>query len=142
MVLRRLTSSVGDLAVVNDNGVTASAALLVSPANALRELGVGVGEEENVVVGDLVGLTPGAHDEGIVVGKDGNNVDTLLADLRELLNVLGDVVGGADGGEGTGEGEEDDLLVGPLLGGVVVDRDTTSGDLALVLGPGDVAIGS
>lgn len=48
------------------------------------------------------------------------------------------MVGGADGGEGTGESEEDDLLVGPLLGGVVVDGDTASGDVALVLGPGDV----
>lgn len=138
MVHRGLTSSVGDLAVVDDDGVTASAALVVSPANALGELGLGVGEEENVVVGDLVGLTPGAHNESIVVGKDGNNVDTLLAELGELLDVLGDVVGRADGGEGTGEGEEDDLLVGPLLGGEVVDGDTARGDLALVLGPGDV----
>lgn len=46
----------------------------------------------------------------------------------------------ADGGESTGEGEEDDLLVGPLLGGVVVDGDTASSDLALLLGPGDVAV--
>lgn len=135
-----LTSSVGDLAVVNDDGVTASAALVVSPANALGELGLRVGEEEDVVVGDLVSLAPGAHDESIVVGKDGNNVDALLADLRELLDVLGDVVGRADRGESTGEGEEDDLLVGPLLGGVVVDGDTAGGDLALVLGPGDVAV--
>lgn len=94
----------------------------------------------NVIVGDLVGLAPGAHDVGIVVGKDGNNVDTLGADLRELLNVLGDVASRADGGESTGEGEEDDLLVGPLLGGVVVDGDTARGDLALLLRPGDVAV--
>jgi hypothetical protein len=50
------------------------------------------------------------------------------------------VPSGADRGEGTGEGEEDDLLVGPLLAGVVVDGDTAGGDLTLVLGPGDVAI--
>jgi hypothetical protein len=50
------------------------------------------------------------------------------------------VAGRADGGESTGEGEEDDLLVGPLLAGVVVNGDTAGGDLALVLGPGDVAI--
>lgn len=42
----RLTSSVGDLAVVEDNGVTTSTTVLVSPADALGELGVGVGEEE------------------------------------------------------------------------------------------------
>lgn len=98
------------------------------------------GNTYNVIVLDAVGLTPGAHDEGIVVGQDGNNVNTLLTDLRELLLVLGDVVGRADGSEGTGEGEEDDLLVGPLLGGVVVDGDTTSGDVALLLGVGDVAV--
>lgn len=46
----------------------------------------------------------------------------------------------ADGGESTREGEEDDLLVGPLLGGVVVDGDTAGGDLALFLSPGDVAV--
>lgn len=95
----------------------------------------------DVITSDLVGLAPGAHDVGIVVGDDGNNVDTLGAELRELLDVLGDVAGRADGGEGTGEGEEDNLLVGPLLGGVVVDGDTAGGDVALLLSPGDVAVG-
>jgi hypothetical protein len=40
----------------------------------------------------------------------------------------------------TGQSEEDDLLVGELLGGVVVDGDTARGDLAGLLGPGDVTI--
>lgn len=55
----------------------------------------------NVIAGDAVGLAPGAHDEGIVVGEDGDLVDSLGAKLGELGDVLGDVVGGADGGEGT-----------------------------------------
>lgn len=55
----------------------------------------------NVVASDTVGLAPGAHDVGIVVGQDGDDVDTLGAQLRELLDVLGDVVGRADRGEGT-----------------------------------------
>ena len=46
VVHRRLTSSVGDLAVVEDNGVTSSTALVESPADAAGELGLGVGEEE------------------------------------------------------------------------------------------------
>ena len=50
------------------------------------------------------------------------------------------MTGRADGGEGTGESEDDDLLVGPLLGGVVVDGDTAGGDFALLLRPGDVAV--
>lgn len=161
VVLSRLESGVADLAVVEDDGEALGAALLVGPADALGELGLGVGKEElrdigsvairavqkgleektyNVVVLDSVGLTPGAHDESIVVGEDSNNVDTLLADLGEALNVLGDVASRADRGESTGEGEEDDLLVGPLLGGVVVDGDTAGGDLALFLRPGDVTV--
>jgi ribosomal 30S subunit maturation factor RimM len=40
----------------------------------------------------------------------------------------------------TGQSEEDDLLVGELLGGVVVDGDTASGDIAGLLGPGDVTV--
>lgn len=94
----------------------------------------------NVVVLDTVGLGPGAHDVGIVVSKDSNNVDTLLTDLRELLLVLGDVVCRADGSEGTGKSEEDNLLVGPLLGGVVVDGDTANVELVSLLGVGDVSL--
>lgn len=55
----------------------------------------------DVVASDLVGLTPGAHDVGVVVGKDGNNVDTLLTELGESLDVAGDVSGRADRSEGT-----------------------------------------
>lgn len=55
----------------------------------------------DVVVLDTVGLAPGAHDVGIVVGQNGDLVDTLGAELRELLDVLGNVVGGADRGEST-----------------------------------------
>ena len=46
VVHRGLNGSVGDLAVVDDNGVTASAALVESPANALGELGLRVGKEK------------------------------------------------------------------------------------------------
>lgn len=35
--------------------------------------------------------------------------------------------------------EEDDLLVGPLFGGIVVNRNTAGGDFAGLLGVGDVA---
>lgn len=55
----------------------------------------------NVIAGNTVGLAPGTHDEGIVVGQDGDLVNTLGAQLGELSDVLGNVVGRADGGEGT-----------------------------------------
>jgi hypothetical protein len=45
-VLGGLLGSVDDLTVVNDDHVAVGAALLVSPADALGELGLGVGEEE------------------------------------------------------------------------------------------------
>lgn len=45
-VLGSLLGGVGDLAVVDDDHVAVGATLLVSPADALGELGVGVGEEE------------------------------------------------------------------------------------------------
>ena len=61
-------------------------------------------ETYNVVAGDTVGLAPCAHDVGIVVGQNSDLVNTLGAELRELLDVLGDVVGGADGGESTWRG--------------------------------------
>lgn len=100
-VLGTLLLSEGDLAVVNDNGVTVGTTLIVGPANALGELGLGVGQEENVVASDAVGLAPGAHDVGIVVGENGNHINTLGPQGREVVNVSGDVGGRADGSEGT-----------------------------------------
>ena len=45
-VLLTLKGSVGDLAVVKDEGIAAGTALRVRPADALGELSLGVGEEE------------------------------------------------------------------------------------------------
>lgn len=45
-VLGSLFGGVGDLAVVDDDGVAVGAALGVGPADALGELGLGVGEEQ------------------------------------------------------------------------------------------------
>lgn len=61
VVLGGLESGVGDLAVVQDDGVTLGAALLVGPANALGELGVGVGQEQ---LGDVSESEPGIRATG------------------------------------------------------------------------------
>lgn len=45
-VLRSLLGGVGNLAVVDDEGVAVGPALGVGPADALGELGLGVGEEQ------------------------------------------------------------------------------------------------
>lgn len=63
------------------------------------------------VVGNLVGLAPGGHDPGVVVGDDDDLVDALGLEGVLVLDEGGDVVGGAGGGEGAGDGDEDDLFV-------------------------------
>lgn len=96
-------------------------------------------ETYNIITSHLVRLTPGAHDIGVIISKHGDDVDTLCAQLGKLLNVFGDVTGGADGSEGAREREADDLLVGPFFRGVVVDGDAAGRDVAFFFGPGDVA---
>lgn len=58
-------------------------------------------EAYDVVVLDAVGLGPGAHDVGVIVGNDGDDIDTLGLDLVELGDVAWKVVGRAGWGEGT-----------------------------------------
>ena len=97
-----------------DNHSIAIGTSSLSPAITGRELAVLVGQEQQAVVVDAVGLAPGGHDVWVVAGDDGNNVDALLLELWKLLDVVWDVLGGACWGEGAWEGEEDDLLVCPL----------------------------
>ena len=106
-VLLTLTSRVGDLAVIDDDTETTGTAIRLGPADALGELGVRVGQEEDVIVLDTVGLAPGTHDVGIIDGNDGDDIDALGLELGKLLNVLGHVSGRADGGKGTWEVQSD-----------------------------------
>jgi hypothetical protein len=75
----------------------------------------------DVVIADAVSLAPGAHDIGVVVGYNADNIDTLCAKLWKLFYILGNVTSGADWCEGTRKSKEDDLLLGPLPGGAIVD---------------------
>ena len=90
------------------------------PAMVLREARLGVGEEEQIVALDVVHLAPGVHDPRVVGGDDGDDVDALGLQLRQLLNVGREVHGLAAGREGAGHGDEDDFLAGEVLGGVVL----------------------
>lgn len=65
MVLGGLTLGVGNLAVVDDDGVATSAALLVGPADALGELGLGVRQEELEAI-SIIGLKDNQEKEGIL----------------------------------------------------------------------------
>lgn len=108
-----LDLSISDLSVVDDHGIATGAATLC-PSELGRKLEVLIGEEEEAIVVDAVGLAPAGHDVWVVVGNDGDDIDALLLQLWDLLDELWDVVGGAGWGEGSWKGEEDDLLVGPL----------------------------
>ena len=60
---------------------------------------------------DAVGLAPGGHDEGVVVGDDNDLVNALRLEVVELGLVARDVVGLAGRGESAGDGDKNDLLV-------------------------------
>ena len=62
----------------------------------LGPVGVGVRESDDLVF-ETEGLGPTAHDERIVGGDDGNEVDTLALELVEFLEVRGEVVNVACG---------------------------------------------
>ena len=59
------------------------------------------GGSHNIIILNIVRLSPGAHDKRIVGGDDCDNLHTLLLQLRKVLDVAGDMVDGAGGGEGT-----------------------------------------
>lgn len=94
--------------------------LLGVPPNLMRELGLGIAHEQDLVGAlDAVDFGPGAHDPCVVEADHDDLVDALGGDLVELLNVWRDVVGLAARGEGTRNRDEDDFLAGKLLAGVV-----------------------
>lgn len=97
-----------------------------SPAVVLGERRV-AHEQDLAVLGAAIDLAPGVHDEGVVGSDDDNEVDALGSELLLLLDVGRDMEGLAAGGESAGHGDEDDLLAGELLGGVVLLREAAGG---------------
>lgn len=96
-------------------------------------------EEGLAVLGAAVDLAPGVHDERVVGGDDDDLVDALGGQLLLVLQVGRDVHGLAAGGEGAGDGDEDDLLAGELLAGVVGLREAAGGGGGV--GDGSPAVG-
>ena len=84
-------------------------------------------EEGLAVLGAAVDLCPGVHDEGVVGSDDDDLVDAFGGQLLLVLQVGRNVHGLAARGEGTGDGDEDDLLAGEFLAGVVGLREATGG---------------
>lgn len=84
-------------------------------------------EKHLAVLGAAVDLAPGIHDEGIVGSNDDNDVNALGCKLVLVLEVGRDVEGLAGRGESAGHGDEDNLLAGELLGGVVGLGEATGG---------------
>ena len=115
-----LVLGVDDLAVVEDHSpATVAVAHTSRPTVFLGEEGLGVAEEEDLVALDAVDLAPSVHNPGVVARDGSNDINTLVLELLCLCDVGREMVGLASWGEGTGNGEEDDLLVCPLLAGIV-----------------------
>ena len=72
------------------------------------------GRTYDIVILDVIGLTPRAHDPGIVESNAGNDIDALSLQCRQILNEARKMLGGAAGGECAGNGENDDFLISPL----------------------------
>lgn len=126
---RLITRGIGDLAVVDNHGETTSSLAQV-PADAGGELGVVVGHEENLVIGDAISLGPTVHDKCVVDSNDDDLVNALGLDLLNVLDVRRNVRGTASRSESTGDRDEDDLLALELLAGVVVGGSTTGRELS------------
>ena len=101
-----LILSVGNLTIIKDHSpATVPVAHTSSPAIVLGEERLGVAEEQDIVALDAIDLAPCVHDPGIVRRDDGNDIDALALQPRQLLNVGRQVVGLAAGGEGAGDGD-------------------------------------
>lgn len=94
----------------------------------LGEESLGVAHKQNLaILLNTIDLTPSAHDPSIVARDHDNEVDALGLQLVEVLEVGRDVEGLAARGESAGDGNDDDLLAGELLAGVVLLRHAAGG---------------
>ena len=97
-------TEVSDLEVIDDQSETGGTDTQTDTGTGevdgetelLGPVGVGVRESDDLVF-ETEGLGPTAHDERIVGGDDGNEVDTLALELVEFLEVRGEVVNVACG---------------------------------------------
>lgn len=99
--------------MVDDDGIPARAPV-VRPANAVGELGLGIGQEQlqqlivsiintqnkyqatyNIVALDLVGLAPRTHHIGVIRRNHRDDLHALLTQLRQVLDIPGHMVHGA-----------------------------------------------
>lgn len=117
--LLRLNLRICHLAMVNDHRIPARPTP-TRPPNAVREPGVRIGEKQlqpvssashlsmdrygscgtyDIIPLNLIRLSPRTHHKRIVRRQDSNDIDTLFLELREVLDVPGDVLGRAGGGE-------------------------------------------
>ena len=76
--------------MIDDHSIS-SRSLANSPGVFLRESRVGVRDEQDIVALDTASLTPGRHDEGVVVGHKSDSVDALGLQLLNVLDEAGKV---------------------------------------------------
>jgi hypothetical protein len=68
----------------------------------------------DIVILDVIGFTPRAHDEGIIECNAGNDIDTFALQRRQILDETRKMFGRATRSESAGNGKDDDLLISPL----------------------------
>lgn len=132
-----LLLNVSDLVVVNNDCISSSSlsqALfrqIDSLANGLGEGRIAITSKDELV-STTEGLTPRRLHKR-VIGTDNNHViNALCLDLVNLLNERRDVVCSAGRGESAGDEDNNDLLVGELLGGDVGRGDAAGGDVGVL----------
>ena len=73
-----------------------------------------LGRLYNIITLDSIRLAPRTHNPRIVERNDGYDINSLALDRGQVVDVAGEVLGGAARCEGAWDGEENDLLVGPF----------------------------
>ena len=86
-----------------------------------------IGDTHEVLSRHLVDLAPSAHNPAVIGRDDGDDVDSLVLQLLDVLDVRRQVIGLAARREGARDGDEHDLLALPLLRGVILLRHAASG---------------
>ena len=125
-----LLLNIGDLVVVNNDGVSGSALAKASrrkingETNSLRERSVAIGSKDQLI-STTKRLTPGSLHKRIIGRENDNVINSLGLDFINFLDKRRNVVGSTGRSEGTRNRNNHDFLVRKFLSGVKGYGDTT-----------------
>lgn len=87
----------------------------------------------NLIVLDTIGLSPSAHHERIIHSNNNNKIHALALKLIQMVDIPWKMANRAAGCEGPWYGEENYLLIGELLAGIVRLRHAARGDFRFLV---------